>query len=538
VNFRAPRARSVHPGLVVWGVGALLLPSLLPAQVSNGEDLAPVQPGAFVPARPTPVSVYGYPEVLVNQDSIVALLIDGRFSDLERLLGSLQAATRSDIRREVEFEAAFRSFHGRDASIKARLDEWVASDPRSDAALVARAQFHEARAWEGRGQGRTVGDLDLLRREWAEGMRDALRAIQLDPDNLAAHVVAIRLHQFEGWSSEAEARVEQALVRFPTSYWLRFRALSLMEPRWGGSHELMRRFAGEAQHYVGANPRLEVLLGLPLIDEAATLWFGGRYDDALEKLEEARRFGTDWHFHLARGRALFHGNQATAAVAALDSAVAILPVAATVLEYRGLALFEVARRVAAPDDRVRYLERSIVDLRDAVKRGHMDGATSGRLADALAARARCAESPDDCFEISGEPTIPRVTGPWWWQVVTFVVSVPYTLYLVFLDGERMHLLPLPLTAAATCLWSFREWRRQRFWTPAFVHILAALGLTIIVAINIDWVRAGGEMWTQRYVVIAIFALFPYVAYLTFLGPHSIGRMRARREPIAGRVEED
>lgn len=116
-------------------------------------------------------------------------------------------------------------------------------------------------------------------------------------------------------------------------------------------------------------------------------------------------------------------------------------------------------------------------------------------------------------------------GPWWLRVLFFVVSLPYTLYMVFVDGQQLHLLPAPLLGVALCFWSFREWRRQGFWTPRVIHVLAVLGLATIIMINVAWVRAGGEMWTQRYVVVAIFGLFPYVAYLLFLGPRYLGRRR-------------
>ena len=45
---------------------------------------------------------------------------------------------------------------------------------------------------------------------------------------------------------------------------------------------------------------------------------------------------------------------------------------------------------------------------------------------------------------------------------------------VFVDGEQMHLLPAPLLGIALCAWSFLEWRRQRYWTPRLIHIVAVL----------------------------------------------------------------
>ena len=31
------------------------------------------------------------------------------------------------------------------------------------------------------------------------------------------------------------------------------------------------------------------------------------------------------------------------------------------------------------------------------------------------------------------------TGPWWWQILVFVLSLPYTLFMVFVEGERLML---------------------------------------------------------------------------------------------------
>lgn len=99
--------------------------------------------------------------------------------------------------------------------------------------------------------------------------------------------------------------------------------------------------------------------------------------------------------------------------------------------------------------------------------------------------------------VGAQEAVPEVNGPWWLRAIYFIVSLPYTLWMVFVDGQQLHLLPAPLLGFALCLWSFREWRRQRFWTPRIIHLMAILGLVTIILINVDWVMAGGEMWTQR-----------------------------------------
>ena len=127
-------------------------------------------------------------------------------------------------------------------------------------------------------------------------------------------------------------------------------------------------------------------------------------------------------------------------------------------------------------------------------------------------------------------------GPWWMRIVYFILAIPYTLYLIFVDGERMHLLPAPLIATWYAVKSFREWRRQKFWSPRLIHIMAGLALATIILINIDWAMNGGEMVTQRYVVIALFGLFPYVVYLIFQGPRVLGQRHAPVPPVVDDAE--
>jgi hypothetical protein len=57
--------------------------------------------------------------------------------------------------------------------------------------------------------------------------------------------------------------------------------------------------------------------------------------------------------------------------------------------------------------------------------------------------------------------------------------------------------------------------------------MAGLAVLMILGINAAWMSVGGTMWTQRFVVIAICGMVPYVVYLLFLGPRTIGRRRKR-----------
>lgn len=124
----------------VTGVGFL--------EAQDGPSLPP--PAAFptdlTGARPSPIpGGYGYPTLDVDRERILELLRTGRFPALDRLLSSLEDRTVRDIRPEDQLAVSYSAFFGSDKSLGPRLDEWVASDPASDAALTARAQFFRVR---------------------------------------------------------------------------------------------------------------------------------------------------------------------------------------------------------------------------------------------------------------------------------------------------------------------------------------------------------------------------------------------------------
>ena len=500
--------------------------------ILEAQDRPTLPPRAALPpdltgARPSPVpGGFGYPTLDVDREGILDLLRARRFRALDRLFTSLEDLTARDIRMEDQLVASYSAFFGSDESIAPRLDEWVASDPESDAALVARAQFLRARYWQVRGE-------DTL-----PGFDDASRAVGLDPQNLAAHSTLLNVVIPGGWTETSEIVLDSALTRFPTSHRIRYLALRGMSPRRGGTYDRMRRLVSEAQLHARANRRLRTLRGALALDRANELRLERRYAESLRVLEAAREYGTDWEFYYWRGRTFYHAADYVRALAQLDSAVALRPVSPIVLQYRGRALGRIAERIAPPERRATFFEYAEVDLTEAVAFSLPDSALAERLAWVSGRRLACAESAADCIEARvSTPSEARLASPtaedmvnwepehWWQRLVLFLVSLPLSLYLVLVEGNRLFLLPAPFLAGLAFLWSFREWRRQRYWTPRLVHVMSVLAFATIVMINVDWVLAGGAMWTQRYVIIALFPLVPYVIYLVMLGPRHMGRRR-------------
>ena len=483
-------------------------------------------PRAALPAdltglRPAPVPAgFTYPPLIVDRDRILELLRRGRFRDLDRLFQALEDQTTRDIRREDVLVASYETFFGSAESIAGQLDEWVAaSPPESEAALVARAQFFRARAWEARGESELT-DADSVRTAqmheflWA-GIENAFAAVAIDPQNLAVYSTLLGLVFPWGWSDRGEEVLDSALTRFPASYRIRYQALSGMSPRWGGSYERMQRLVSEAQQHASSNPRLRTLRGAVALDQADELRAERRYAEAIEKLEEAREFGADVDVHYLRGRVYFFAGDYVRALEDLDRAIALRPVSTSVLRYRGRVLFRIAQRLAPPERRAELLENAEIDLREAVAFSQPDSARSAWLAEASELKEKCWASPTDCIEPPAATPPPRPVPPtdpeaWWLRLALFVISLPLTLYLVFADANQLMLLPAPLIAGLSLFWNLPEWRRQRYWAPRVIHWMSALAFLTLVAINVDWVRAGGTMWVQRYVVVAVCTLVPRV----------------------------
>jgi len=296
-----------HFSRIVRGLFVVLLATLVPGVATAGRAATP---GADVV-------------------KIRKLLENRQFASLTALLEGYQAACDRDIAYEFAVQNGFLVFADRTPSTRVLLDEWVRRFPGVWVPLTARAAYYNSlgRATHGR-KGAT--DATDPRTRGMEG--DYLRAVEdlrpsLDakPRQLYAYLVLMEISQSLGDQERGALLARQALELYPDSYLLRYRRMTALLPRWGGSYDAMERFAGESARFAARNFRLRSLPGMIPWDQGRVAASDEDYPKAIALFENALTYALTstvlYDLADSYGRAKMYDK----ALATLDRAAAVKP---------------------------------------------------------------------------------------------------------------------------------------------------------------------------------------------------------------------
>jgi tetratricopeptide (TPR) repeat protein len=298
---------------------------------------------------------YGYPNDLPDKLTLLALLREKRFEELSSHLESLQAAFEEDFRKERWPYVAFDAFGAADKEVGRLIEEWMRAMPDSFAPYQARAEHKIALAWHYRG----TKWADLTSKKRFKKMAKVLatvpvdldRALELRPALVQAYSARLRLVRAFGLSIDNRTAILEAALRHcPYCFGVRAAYLGSIEPRWGGSHELMAAKAADWQ-YTDKNPKLRQLLGFPDSDRCDLL-SRKKPAEAVELCERAIAEGPSAWFLLPKGKALINLERYDEAVEVLSDALDIFPQRVSFLSMRGFALLKAERYDEAARDLV------------------------------------------------------------------------------------------------------------------------------------------------------------------------------------------
>src|SRR5262249_35186473 len=115
-------------------------------------DVAPAPlPTAFPLVGPEGVDDEGFPRPAIDQPALRSLLTHAQYSALSGYVTQAVEAFEKDERFESWPAEAFDAFHSAEPRLGDQLDAWVASDPTSFAAHLARARYWVAVGFARRG---------------------------------------------------------------------------------------------------------------------------------------------------------------------------------------------------------------------------------------------------------------------------------------------------------------------------------------------------------------------------------------------------
>jgi hypothetical protein len=149
----------------------------------------------------------------------------------------------------------FDSGAGRDAPYFEKMDDevgkWLSGSVASPAPHLVYVQSLIARAWRARGYGIAA---EVKQEAWDEHFKYlALAKAYLEAKEIqAAHdpvwyELMMNIAQSESWpQSDRDELIVEAIKRHPSYYEFYFAVIASMQPRWGGSFEMMMEFADVA----------------------------------------------------------------------------------------------------------------------------------------------------------------------------------------------------------------------------------------------------------------------------------------------------
>ncbi|MGL4321427.1 MAG: hypothetical protein ACRCS3_11245, partial [Paracoccaceae bacterium] len=191
------------------------------------------------------------PSLTVDEQAIQRLTDDARamidavdiagFDQAIRAGHAADLAAKGDQNRQRALYAAFVSADPRVAAFTA---QWLAAEPHSPYAQMARVWHLHALGWAVRGTDirrytypQALADMDKLH---DAGLALAMQAREAAPDFVAASDAVILLGQTRGMADSAEAELARIMAIAPNLGSLT-RASDALVPKWGGSTEAMYR---------------------------------------------------------------------------------------------------------------------------------------------------------------------------------------------------------------------------------------------------------------------------------------------------------
>jgi hypothetical protein len=190
-----------------------------------------------------------------------------------RVLDDVAAGDRVNRTRFAGSEWKLRAFYEAAASpegkgrgmvadwnaYRARLDRWVAQQPRSITARVARAQAELIYAWQIRGAGDAATVSPERQRLFAERLKAAEtllnQASDLEEKCPEWYDVMLQVGRSEGWELQDLSTLFQRAVAFEPLYFYFYRQQALtLTPRWRGKEGDAEKFAEEQANRVGGRP--------------------------------------------------------------------------------------------------------------------------------------------------------------------------------------------------------------------------------------------------------------------------------------------
>lgn len=301
----------------------------------------------------------------LRTEQTVAMVRAGKFAELDRYYGAIQAAYAKGSISDERLRLAFRHFYDDSPDLAARYASWVKEMPNSYVAHLASAIYYVRVGEASRGD-RFIADtseaqLDGMGIAFARASAELRTSLPLDKKPLLSVFYELDIGKFEGDATRNRQLLQDSLAIDRRNYIVRQMYLQTLQTAWGGSTQQIEAFLAESRNAGSSARQVRRLSAMVFADEAWVDEFDRKnYKRAAAEYLEAARLSGDDACLLCAGNALTKAKEFPAAARVLTQYLARNPESTDALGQRGYVYLALGRA----SDAVRDYERA-ADLGDA-----------------------------------------------------------------------------------------------------------------------------------------------------------------------------
>jgi len=236
---------------------------------------------------------------------ITDLILQEKFEEFEKWAKYYEKQFSKDPLYEAPLVDLYDGIDPENGFLPDKLTKWVNTRP-SYISYAARGIYKANQGWVIRGD-KYVKDtppenLYGMHLSHEEAKPDLLTAIKLNKKFSPAYCSLIGVEMAKGDSYGTTSIHDLAVRSIPETYYVRYDYLRSLQPRWGGSFELMQEYADGLDKAVKKNPRIWSLKGEVAAERGKTAWQDKDYNSAIQYYTEALSYGDRKNFLKYRGR--------------------------------------------------------------------------------------------------------------------------------------------------------------------------------------------------------------------------------------------
>ncbi|HEY1269305.1 MAG TPA: hypothetical protein VGH16_18750 [Candidatus Binatia bacterium] len=229
-----------------------------------------------------------------NLLEVQQLLYTGKFEDLEKLYDGILLQYQKDADYESPLDKAYGLFRPNNSISPADLDLWVTKTD-SYVAYAARGTYRDRQGFAARGDKfiNETPESNIKQMIYFHQLaaKDLQTAISKNPRFMPAYSNLIDLAKASRMPFSTHEMAQKAEAIDKRSYYVRYEFMTTLQPRWGGSYELMAAFAQHAIQYLDVNARLWTLQAEVDTDRGNLLFLANNHAAAIQSYTKALQFG-------------------------------------------------------------------------------------------------------------------------------------------------------------------------------------------------------------------------------------------------------